>query len=189
MSADTIVKPDPASVNHPGAILRDYAESVGMSPLDLAKATGIPIRSIIAIYRGEEDVDRWHAEKLAVFSRPPHFWTRLQDQYDKANDREAHENRRLGERTFVFPFDYFCERHRVVATLGHGGILGSHVDVERLDDCDALGNERWTSVDLLAPDEDGDTKVYKWLVEIMAAVVAGTKPVEIIEPSEAAETE
>jgi addiction module HigA family antidote len=69
---------------HPGAVLRiDFMEPVGLSPIAVAKACGVPRTRIERVVREETAVTADTALRLArYFGTSPQFWLNLQADYD-----------------------------------------------------------------------------------------------------------
>lgn len=69
---------------HPGAVLRlDFLEPLGLSPIAVAKACGVPRTRIERVVREETAVSADTALRLArLFGTSPRFWLNLQADYD-----------------------------------------------------------------------------------------------------------
>ena len=68
---------------HPGEILREELEELGMSANALAKALDVPTNRITAILRGQRGVTADTALRLArYFGTTPQLWQNLQKTYE-----------------------------------------------------------------------------------------------------------
>lgn len=68
---------------HPGEILREEMEELGLSARSMAKALGVPVNRITGILREERAVTADTALRLArYFNSTPEFWLNLQSAYD-----------------------------------------------------------------------------------------------------------
>jgi addiction module HigA family antidote len=68
---------------HPGAILREELETIGLSANRLAMALGVAANRINLICKGERAVTPETAIRLAeFFGGEPEFWLNLQAQHD-----------------------------------------------------------------------------------------------------------
>jgi addiction module HigA family antidote len=69
---------------HPGETLKlDFLEPLGLSPITVAKACGVPRTRIERLVRGETAVTADTALRLArYFAMSPAFWLNLQASYD-----------------------------------------------------------------------------------------------------------
>jgi antitoxin HigA-1 len=68
---------------HPGEILREELEALGLSANALAKSLQVPTNRVTAILNGERSVSASTALRLArFFATSPEFWLNLQAQYD-----------------------------------------------------------------------------------------------------------
>ncbi len=68
---------------HPGEILRDELEELGLSASALAKALDIPVNRITAILNSQRGVTADTALRLACyFGMSPQFWMNLQKTYE-----------------------------------------------------------------------------------------------------------
>ena len=77
---------------HPGEILREELEELGMSANALAKNLQVPANRITAVLKGERGLTASTALRLGrFFQTSPEFWLNLQAQYDLklASKREA----------------------------------------------------------------------------------------------------
>ena len=67
---------------HPGEILREELETIGLSANALSKALGVPVNRITAILHGQRGVTADTALRLArYFGTSPQFWLNLQQSY------------------------------------------------------------------------------------------------------------
>ena len=67
---------------HPGEILRDELEVIGLSASALSKALGVPVNRITAILNGQRGVTADTALRLArYFGTSPQVWLNLQQSY------------------------------------------------------------------------------------------------------------
>lgn len=75
---------------HPGELLREDMEALGLSARALAEGLGVPHNRISAILRGERSVTADTALRLAVyFGTSAEVWMNLQQAYDlKIAERE-----------------------------------------------------------------------------------------------------
>jgi addiction module HigA family antidote len=69
---------------HPGETLsEDFLKPLGMTQLDLAARTGMPIQRINTLIRGKRGMSAETALLLSrVLGTEPHFWLALQAQFD-----------------------------------------------------------------------------------------------------------
>ena len=78
MSASNGIRPV-----HPGEILREELEELGLSANALAKALDVPTNRITAILRGQRGVTADTALRLArYFGTTPQLWQNLQKTYE-----------------------------------------------------------------------------------------------------------
>lgn len=74
----------PNYVVHPGMILRDDLELMGMTQAELAKETGISKTIINGIIKGKRNLTAKYAVLLEkVIDEPAGFWLKLQSDYDE----------------------------------------------------------------------------------------------------------
>lgn len=99
-----VVEPGVARLGpvHPGEILREWLDELGLSAYALAKAIGVPVNRVTAILAGERAVTADTALRLArFFDMEAQFWMNLQTRYDLElaadllGDRLEHEVRPL----------------------------------------------------------------------------------------------
>ena len=68
---------------HPGEILRDELETLGLSANALSKALDVPVNRITAILNGQRGVTANTALRLArYFGTTPQVWLNLQKTYE-----------------------------------------------------------------------------------------------------------
>ena len=68
---------------HPGEILSDELEELGMSANSLAKSLAVPTNRITAIMNGQRGVTADTALRLArYFGTTPQFWLNLQNAFE-----------------------------------------------------------------------------------------------------------
>jgi addiction module HigA family antidote len=75
---------------HPGEVLRDELEVLGLSANAFAKSLGVPANRITAILKEQRAVTADTALRLArFFGMTPEFWMGLQASYDVKKARES----------------------------------------------------------------------------------------------------
>ena len=68
---------------HPGEILRDELEEIGMKAVELAKRLGVPDNRIYQILHGQRSITADTALRLGkFFGTGPEFWLNLQQAYE-----------------------------------------------------------------------------------------------------------
>lgn len=68
---------------HPGELLRDELEEIGVSLNELSRALRVPMNRISAIANGKRAITVDTAIRLArYFGTSPHYWLNLQTAYD-----------------------------------------------------------------------------------------------------------
>ena len=68
---------------HPGELLRDELEEIGVSLNELARALRVPMNRISALVNGKRSITADTAMRLArYFGTSPHYWLNLQTAYD-----------------------------------------------------------------------------------------------------------
>ena len=68
---------------HPGEILRDEMEALGLSANKLSKLLQVPVNRITLILNGQRGVSADTALRLArYFDTTPHFWLNLQKSWE-----------------------------------------------------------------------------------------------------------
>ncbi len=71
------------AVHHPGEVLAQQLEAVGVSPTELARQLGVPANRITQIINGKRGITGDSALRLAHwFGNQPEFWMSLQVRYD-----------------------------------------------------------------------------------------------------------
>jgi addiction module HigA family antidote len=82
---DDVIEPDEQALGpvHPGEILRDCLDGLGMSAYALAKALHVPVNRVTAILAGRRTITADTALRLArCFGTSAEFWLTLQAGYD-----------------------------------------------------------------------------------------------------------
>lgn len=83
---------------HPGEILRDELQTMGLSANALSKALGVPVNRITAILNGQRGITADTALRLArYFGTTPQLWLNLQQAYELRR-AEIAVGRRIAER-------------------------------------------------------------------------------------------
>ena len=79
------------AVHHPGEVLAQQLEAVGVSPTELARQLGVPANRITQIVNGKRGITGDSALRLAHwFGDQAEFWMSLQARYDlKLAETEA----------------------------------------------------------------------------------------------------
>ena len=79
MSTRTEMKPV-----HPGEILRERMDEIGLSANALSKALGVPVNRITMILNGQRGMSADSALRLARYfgTEPPQFWLNLQKTWE-----------------------------------------------------------------------------------------------------------
>lgn len=68
---------------HPGAILADELEDIGVSPTELARQLAVPANRVSQIIQGKRAITGDTALRLGHwFGMRPQFWLNLQSAYD-----------------------------------------------------------------------------------------------------------
>ena len=68
---------------HPGEILRDELQTIGLSANALSKALGVPVNRITAILNGQRGITADTALRLArYFGTTPQLWLNLQQTHE-----------------------------------------------------------------------------------------------------------
>lgn len=71
------------TVHHPGEILAQRLEALGVSPTELARQLRVPTNRITQIIHGQRGITGDSALRLAHwFGNEPEFWMNLQARYD-----------------------------------------------------------------------------------------------------------
>ena len=90
MADSDLAEYKPFEILHPGEILLEYLEYYGWCHKDLARNTGINVKTIHEICNGKTSITppiSLAFEK--VLRRPAHFWLNLQHQYDESVARDS----------------------------------------------------------------------------------------------------
>ncbi len=75
---------------HPGEILRDELEELGITPTEFARQIAVPPNRIGQIVAGKRSITGDTALRLGHwFGADPQFWLNLQSQYDLAQAHKA----------------------------------------------------------------------------------------------------
>ena len=83
---------------HPGEILRDELEALGLSANALSKALDVPVNRVTAILHGQRGVTANTALRLArYFGTTPRVWLNLQQTYELRR-AEIETGRHIAER-------------------------------------------------------------------------------------------
>ena len=83
---------------HPGEILRDELEALGLSATALARESDVPVNRITAILHGQRGVTANTALRLArYFGTTPQVWLNLQETYELRR-AEIESSREITER-------------------------------------------------------------------------------------------
>ena len=83
---------------HPGEILRDELDALGLSANALSKALGVPVNRITAILNGQRGVTANTALRLArYFGTTPQVWMNLQKTWELRRE-EISAGRLIAER-------------------------------------------------------------------------------------------
>ena len=68
---------------HPGEVLRDELDTLGLSANALSKALGVPVNRVTMILNGQQGVSADTALRLArYFGTTPQFWLNLQKTWE-----------------------------------------------------------------------------------------------------------
>jgi antitoxin HigA-1 len=64
---------------HPGVVIQDIIDELGMTQVELAKRLGIPLQRLNTVVRGKRGVSADTALRLSkVFGTTPEYWLNLQ---------------------------------------------------------------------------------------------------------------
>ena len=88
---------------HPGELLREELETIGLSANALSKALDVPVNRITMILDGQQGVSADTALRLArCFGTPPQLWLNLQKTWElrRAEIEKGHE---IAERVRLRP--------------------------------------------------------------------------------------
>jgi addiction module HigA family antidote len=68
---------------HPGEVVKDYLDTLGMSQGELARQCEMTPKTVSKLVNGQAAIQPYMAVKFeTVLKRPAHFWMNLQVQYD-----------------------------------------------------------------------------------------------------------
>lgn len=88
---------------HPGEILREEIETIGLSANALSKALGVPVNRITMILNGQRGVSADTALRLArYFGTTPQLWLNLQKTWE-IRRAEIEKGRKIAERVRLRP--------------------------------------------------------------------------------------
>ncbi len=88
---------------HPGEILREEIETIGLSANALSKALGVPVNRITMILNGQRGVSADTALRLArYFGTTPQLWLNLQKTWELLR-AEIEKGRKIAERVRLRP--------------------------------------------------------------------------------------
>ena len=88
---------------HPGEILREELDTIGLSPNALSKALGVPVSRITMILNGQRGVSADTALRLArYFGTTPQLWLNLQKTWELRR-AEIEKGREIAERVRLRP--------------------------------------------------------------------------------------
>ncbi len=88
---------------HPGEILREELDTIGLSANALAKALGVPVNRITMILNGQRGVSADTALRLArYFGTTPQLWMNLQKTWELRR-AEIETGREIDERVIPRP--------------------------------------------------------------------------------------
>ena len=83
---------------HPGEILRDDLDALGMSASALSKALGVPVNRVTMILNGQRSISADTALRLArYFGTTPQLWLNLQKTWELRR-AEIEAGREIAER-------------------------------------------------------------------------------------------
>ena len=83
---------------HPGEILREELDELGLSANALSKALGVPVNRVTMILNGQRGVSADTALRLArYFGTTPHLWMNLQKTWE-IRQAEVETGREIAER-------------------------------------------------------------------------------------------
>jgi len=81
---------------HPGELLRDELEEIGVSLNELARALRVPMNRVSAIVNGKRSITVDTAMRLArYFGTSPQYWLNLQNAYDLETANRAQVEREV----------------------------------------------------------------------------------------------
>ena len=88
---------------HPGEVLREEIETIGLSANALSKALGVPVNRITMILNGQRGVSADTALRLARhFGTTPQLWLNLQKTWELRR-AEIEKGREIAERVRLRP--------------------------------------------------------------------------------------
>ena len=83
---------------HPGEVLRDDLDALGMSASELSKALGVPVNRMTMILNGQRSISADTALRLArYFGTTPQLWLNLQKTWELRR-AEIEAGREIAER-------------------------------------------------------------------------------------------
>lgn len=126
---------------HPGEILEEYLETLGMSQTALFHRTGIALKHINEIIKGKAPVTPETALKLErAVGHPAHFWNNLQRLYEETQTRLADRERLDKDREWL-------QHIPVAKMIAHGWIKKFNDQTEQLIEVlrffGVTSRERW----------------------------------------------
>ena len=88
---------------HPGEVLRDELETIGLSANALSKALGVPVNRVTMILNGQRGVSADTALRLArYFGTTPQLWLNLQKTWELRR-AEIGKGREIAEQVSLRP--------------------------------------------------------------------------------------
>ena len=88
---------------HPGEILREELDTIGLSPNALSQALGVPVNRITMILNGQRGVSADTALRLArYFGTTPQLWLNLQKTWELRR-AEIEKGREIAEQVRIRP--------------------------------------------------------------------------------------
>ena len=88
---------------HPGEVLREELETLGLSASALSKALGVPVNRVTMILNGQRGVSADTALRLArYFGTTPQLWLNLQKTWELRR-AEIGKGREIAERVSLRP--------------------------------------------------------------------------------------
>ena len=74
---------------HPGEILKDELDHMGLSARSFARHLGVPANTVTGILNGNRGISATMALRLGkAFATGPHYWMTLQSQYEEKLARQ-----------------------------------------------------------------------------------------------------
>jgi HTH-type transcriptional regulator/antitoxin HigA len=93
---------------HPGETLKEFLEKFDMTQTELAKRTGLTLKTVNEIVKGKNPITSETALKLAsVFDTSAEFWNNLEKQYQETLARLELENNLEKEKQFLKNFSCY----------------------------------------------------------------------------------